>query len=295
MNMKKSVSYRIFLACNAIFLILLAFCMAFPVYKVFILSVTTQGEYFANPLLLWPKEFSWESYNYIFASSDIVEALWVTIRVTVIGTFLNMFFTLTMAYPLSKRYVPGTHFIHRCLLLCMFLSAGMMPTYVMVKNLGLLNTIWAMIIPGMVSLWNYLVIRSFFLGLPRDLEDAARIDGASWFTTFTRIVLPISKPVVATFTLYYAVGHWNTWYNSMLYCSRNDELQTLQLLLRRMVVENEMSWNMSQQGNQGGYGRVYNDSVKMATCVVAMVPILVLYPFLQKHFVKGATLGSLKG
>lgn len=296
MNMKKSVSYRIFLACNAIFLILLAFCMAFPVYKVFVLSVTTEAEYFSNPLVLFPKEISWASYQYIFSSNDIVDAVWVTVRVTVVGTFLNMLFTLMMAYPLSKRYIPGTHFIHRCLLLCMFLSAGMMPTYVMVKNLGLLNSIWAMIIPGLVSLWNYLVIRSFFIGLPRELEEAALIDGASWFTTFTRIILPISKPVIATFTLYYAVGHWNTWYNSMLYCSRDSSLTTLQLLLRRMVVEGNMGWGMSQSANQNlGYGRVYTDSVKMATCVVAMVPILIVYPLLQKHFVKGATLGSIKG
>lgn len=296
MNMKKSISYRIFLACNAIFLILLAFCMAFPVYKVFILSVTTEAEYFSNPLVLWPKEFSWVSYKYIFASSGITDALWITIKVTVIGTFLNMIFTLMMAYPLSKRYIPGTHFIHRCLLLCMFLSAGMMPTYVMVKNLGLLNSIWAMIIPGLVSLWNYLVIRSFFIGLPRELEEAALIDGASWFTTFTRIILPISKPVIATFTLYYAVGHWNTWYNSMLYCSRDSSLTTLQLFLRRMVVEGNMGWEGGQAGNAVvGHGRVYTDSVKMATCVVAMVPILIVYPLLQKHFVKGATLGSIKG
>lgn len=296
MNMKKSVSYRIFLACNAVFLILLAFCMAFPVYKVFILSVTTEAEYFANPLVLWPKEFSWDSYKYIFASSAIVDALWVTIRVTVIGTFLNMLFTLMLAYPLSKRHIPGTHFIHRCLLLCMFLSSGMMPTYIMVRNLGLLNTIWAMIIPGMISLWNYLVIRSFFVGLPRELEEAALIDGASWFTTFTRIILPISKPVIATFTLYYACGHWNTWYNSMLYCSKDNSLTTLQLLLRRMVVEGDMGWQASQAGNASmGHGRVYTDSVKMATCITAMVPILILYPLLQKHFVKGATLGSVKG
>lgn len=296
MNMKKSISYRIFLAFNAVFLILLAICMAFPVYKVFVLSVTTQGEYFRNPLVLWPKEFSWASYEYIFSSDEVVKALWTTVKTTVIGTALSMTFTLLMAYPLSKRYIPGTHFIHRCLLLCMFLSAGMMPTYIMVKNLGLLNTIWAMIIPGMVSLWNYLVIRSFFVGLPRELEEAALIDGASWLTTFTRIVLPISKPVIATFTLFYSVGYWNSWYSSMLYCARNSELQTLQLFLRRMVVEDEVSWNMSQSASENmGYGRVYNDSVKMAACVVAMVPILIVYPFLQKYFVKGATLGSIKG
>lgn len=296
MNMKKSISYRIFLAFNAIFLTLLAFCMAFPVYKVFILSVTTQGEYFANPLVLWPKEFSWTSYQYIFASDSITNALWTTIKLTVIGTTLSLTLTLLMAYPLSKRYIPGTHFIHRCLLLCMFLSAGMMPTYVMVKNLGLLNTIWAMIIPGVVSLWNYLVVRSFFVGLPRELEEAALIDGASWLTTFTRIVLPISKPVIATFTLFYAVGYWNSWYSSMLYCAKDESLTTLQLFLRRMVVENEQSWTQSQSAITAvGHGKVYNDSVKMTACIVAMVPILVVYPFLQKYFVKGVTLGSVKG
>ena len=290
-----SRGYRRFLRFNAAFLILLAFIMVFPVFKVFVTSITTVGEYYANPLLLWPKNPTLDSYKYIFSTGEVPRAFSVTVFTTVVGTFLSMTFTLLLSYSLSKRHVPGMRIFHRILLVSMFLDSGLIPYYMMVKNLGLLESVWSSIIPAMISLWNYLVIRSFFLGLPSELEEAALIDGASWWRVFFSVVLPISLPVVATFTLFYAVDYWNTWYNCMLFNTGKD-LQTMQLMLHRIVVAMESNWTMAEAyAAQTGQRNSYTEGIKMACCVVAMVPILVVYPFLQKYFVKGVMLGSLKG
>lgn len=290
----KSKAYKRFEVFNYIFLTLVAFIMIFPVYKVFVTSISTVGEYMRNPLLLWPKEPTFDSYKYIFSTGEILDSLKVTVFTTVVGTFLSMALTLMLAYSLAKRDVPGVKFIHRMLLVTMFLDSGLIPFFIMVKNLGLLNSVWSSIVPALVSLWNYLVIRSFFLGLPQELEEAARIDGASWWTVFFRVILPISKPVVATFTLFYAVDYWNTWYNCMLF-NTDKTLQTLQLMLYRIVVTMEQNFSMSQAAMQIGQKTSYTEGIKMACCVVAMVPILCVYPFLQKYFVKGVMLGSVKG
>ena len=290
-----SRGYRRFQRFNTALLILIAVIMIFPVYKVFVTSITTVGEYYANPLLLWPRSPTLECYQYIFSTGEVPRAFGVTVFTTVVGTLMSMLFTLFLSYALSKRMVPGMRIFHRILLISMFLDSGLIPYYLMVKNLGLLESVWSSIIPAMISLWNYLVIRSFFLGLPTELEEAARIDGASWWRVFFSVVLPISLPVVATFTLFYAVDYWNTWYNCMLF-NTGKELQTMQLMLRRIVVAMESNWTMAEAyAAQTGQRNSYTEGIKMACCVVAMLPILVVYPFLQKYFVKGVMLGSLKG
>lgn len=294
MGATKSKAYKRFQVFNYIFLLLLAFIMIFPVYKVFVTSISSVGEYMRNPLQLWVSEPTLDSYKYIFSTNEVIEAFKVTIFTTVVGTFLSMALTLMLAYALSKRYVPASVFVHRVLLVTMFMDTGLIPFFIMVKNLGLMNTVWSSIVPSLVSLWNYLVIRSFFLSLPQELEEAARIDGASWWTVFLRVVLPISKPVIATFILFYAVDYWNTWYNCMLFNS-DSSLQTLQLMLYRIVVSMEQNFGMQTAAQQAGIQTSYTEGIKMACCVVAMVPILCVYPFLQKYFVKGVMIGAVKG
>jgi putative aldouronate transport system permease protein len=272
--------------------------MIFPMYKVLITSVITANEMYASPLILWPKEPTFLSYQYIFSTSEILRAGWNTIFITVAGTFLSMAATLTLSYAFSKDFLPGCKVIHRMLLMTMFLDSGLIPFFLLVRTLGLTNNIWVNIIPSLVSLWNYLVIRSFFKQIPQSLEEAAIIDGAGWFTTFVRIVLPLSMPVIATFTLFYAVSYWNSWYNAMLFCT-NPDLQTLQLLLRRMVVNNEsvdrLRNSFAALSTAKTSLHLYNESMKMAAVIVATVPILAVYPFLQKHFVKGVMIGAIKG
>jgi putative aldouronate transport system permease protein len=293
--MIRSISYRIFSVCNIVFFLILAAVMVLPLYKVFVTSIVSVREYYASPLLLFPKAPTIEAYKFIFTYGEITRALRVSVFVTIIGTFLSMLFTLFLAYALSKNFLPGGRLIHRFLLVTMFLDSGLIPFYMMVRSLGLMNNIMVNIIPALISLWNYLVIRSFFRQLPASLEEAALIDGAGWFTLFFRIVIPLSMPVIATFTLFYAVSYWNTWYNSFLFC--NDlSLQTLQLLLRRMVVTDDaLSVQMLLVERSGNLNEMYTESIKMAACVIATFPILVVYPFLQRYFTKGVMIGAIKG
>ena len=292
----KSVSYKIFSFCNIVFFIILALVMILPFYKVVITSIITVGEYYGSPLVLWPKEPTISAYRFIFSTSEILRSVRITVLITVFGTLLSMMVTLTLSYALSKNFLPGHKIFHRIILTTMFLDSGLIPFFLLVRSLGLTNNIMVNIIPVLVSLWNYLVIRSFFRQLPQSLEEAALIDGAGWLTIFVRIVLPLSMPVIATFTLFYAVGYWNTWWYSMLFCN-NKDIQTLQLLLRRLVVTNESMWNMQESfaSQMGSRAMVYNESIKMACCVIATIPILVVYPFLQKYFTKGVLIGAIKG
>lgn len=292
----KTVGSRVFDVFNGVFLVMLCLVMIFPFYNIIVTSFITMGEYYATPLVLWPKEPTLVSYQYIFSTAEIPQALLITVVVTALGTLLSMAFTLMLAYGLSRDDLPGGKAIFRMVLITMFLDSGLIPYYLMVRNLGLTNSILANIIPVMISLWNFLVIRSFFRQLPRDLEEAALIDGATWLQLFVCIVLPISMPVIATFTLFYAVGYWNSWYQTMLFVSDRN-LQTLQYLLRRMIVDEEKLWGMQESFAQsmGGRVAVYSESVQMAACVVAVVPIVCVYPFLQKYFVKGVMIGAIKG
>jgi putative aldouronate transport system permease protein len=271
--------------------------MILPLYKVFITSIITANEMYASPLVLWPKAPTLFAYLFIFSTDDILVAMRNTVFITVVGSFLSMFVTLTLAFTFSKDFLPGGKFLHRMILLTMFLDSGLIPFFLLVRSMGLTGSIWVNIVPSLVSLWNYLVIRSFFKQMPQSLEEAAIIDGAGWFTVFVRIVLPLSMPVIATFTLFYAVGYWNSWYNAMLFAN-SPELQTLQLLLRRMVVTGDsMDRLMNAMTNPGSVRNVgmFNESVKMACVVVATLPILLVYPFLQKYFVKGVMIGAIKG
>jgi putative aldouronate transport system permease protein len=294
--MKQSLGYRVFSVCNVIFFIILGLVMIFPMYKVFITSILTAGEMYASPLVLWPKNPTIEPYIFIFSSNELPQAIQVTVFITVAGTFLSMLVTLFLAYALSKNFLPCWKIIHRLILATMFFDSGLIPFFILVRGLGLIDNIWVNIIPALVGVWNYLVIRSFFKQLPTSLEEAALIDGAGWFTVFFRIVLPISMPVIATFTLFHAVGYWNTWWNAMLFCN-DPNLATLQLILRRLVVTGEtMTQMVSNYGREKtSKGALYTEAIKMACVVVATVPILVVYPFLQKHFAKGVMIGAIKG
>jgi putative aldouronate transport system permease protein len=196
--------------------------MILPLYKVLVTSIITVGEYYSSPLILWPKEPTLNAYRFIFSTGEILQSIKITVLVTVLGTFLSMMVTLTLSYALSKNFLPGHRIFHRIILMTMFLDSGLIPFFLLVRSLGLINNIMVNIFPALVSLWNYLVIRSFFKQLPQSLEEAALIDGAGWLTIFIRIVLPLSMPVIATFTLFYAVGYWNTWWYSMLFCNNKD-------------------------------------------------------------------------
>ena len=294
-RMKKR-SFRVYYVLLIVLFVLLALIMVFPLYNVLVTSFAPRVEILSTPLMLWPKHPTLNSYLFLYLDGAIVDSYAITAFTTVVGTLLSMFFTLMLAYGLSKRNLPGGHFLHRLLLISMFIDSGLIPFYLMVKNLGLMNTAWSSIIPCLISLWNYLVIRSFFLQLPTELEEAAMIDGASHFKLFARIVLPLSLPVIATFTLYYAVGYWNSWYYSMLF-TNDSKLTLLQLYVYRFVQQANIEYNTAAAAfkNQTGEMHMNQEGIKAACCIAAVVPILVVYPFLQKYFAKGVMLGAIKG
>lgn len=293
---KKKRGFRVYYAFLIILFVLLAVIMVFPLYNVLVTSFAPQSEILMTPLMFWPRQPTLNNYRYLIIDGGIVSAYAVTVFTTVVGTALSMIFTMLLAYGLSKRNLPGGRFIHRLLLASMFIDSGLIPFYLMVKSLGLINSVWSSIVPCLISLWNYLVIRSFFLQMSQELEEAAMIDGASYGVLFAQIVVPLSLPVIATFTLYYAVGYWNSWYYCMLFTNDN-RLQLLQLYVYRFVQQAGLEYNTTAAAyrNQTGEMVMNLEGIKAACCIAAVAPILLVYPFLQKYFAKGVMLGAIKG
>jgi len=296
MAIKRSLGDQIFDVFLVVLFVVLGIIMIFPLYSVLVSSLVSRGEYFSSTLILWPKEFYFVSYQFIFASDSLLKSMGVTVFITLVGTAYSMVFTTALAYGMSRTELPGRKFFITIILIPMFFGGGLIPGYLNIKALGLMNTVWVMIIPSMIGIWNYMVIRSFFMQLPAEVEESAKIDGANDVRILFSIILPLSLPVLATFSLFYGVGYWNTWYNAMLYCT-NQDLHPLQLVLRRMIVMNELPTYMSNQFNMmvGGDTKIFEDGVRYATVIVATVPILCVYPFLQKYFAKGVLIGAVKG
>ena len=276
---------------DVFFLGVVALIMILPFLYILAGSFATEAELTARSFFIWPNEFSLEAYRYTFSTPTFLRSLFVTVGVTVVGTMIQLFTTLTMAYPLSRTDMPGRRFFLNMVIFCMLFSGGMIPTFLVVKNLKLLDSYWALILPIAVSPFNLLIIKNFFQELPKELEEAARIDGSSDIGVFVKIILPLSKPTIATFTLFYAVGIWNDFMSGLLYISDNRKWP-IQLLLRQITMSSsganalgtmDMNYTPPEQG------------IKFAVIVIATVPILLFYPFLQKHFAKGLLVGSVKG
>ena len=288
---------RIFDAFLVVFFVLLAVVMLLPLWTVLMTSLVDTGEYFARSLILWPRRLYLDSYRYIFtAGSEIFTSVLVTAALTVVGSLYSMLVTTALAYGLSKRALPGGRFFIMVVTVTMFFSGGLIPYYLLIRSLGLMNTFAVLFIPSAVNTWNFLVIKSFFTQLPAELEESARMDGASDIRVFFRIVLPLSLPVLATFTLFYAVFYWNTWWPTTLFIQKKS-LFTLQYVLRGMIVENRRPMMMDAKARQSGMigDRLFDEGIKMATVIVATIPILCVYPFLQKYFAKGVMIGAVKG
>ena len=243
----------------------------------------------AGGYVLFPTDPTLEAYRTIFSSPLVFRALGVSVFVTVVGTLLALLVTICMAYALS-RPVLGGKFMLMAIILTLFFSPGLIPMFLMIKQLGLLNSIWSLILPGVFAGFNFIVMRSFFMGIPSELMEAARIDGASDFRILRTIVLPLSKAVIAVIGLFYAVGFWNSFFNAMLYIN-DQSLWPIQMILRSYVIQGT-SLTADQLGVQQAPPP---QSIKMAVVVVALAPIVMVYPFLQKYFSKGVITGAIKG
>lgn len=282
----------IFQVSNYAVLLLIALICIYPVLWVISASFSNPVRVIAGEVYLWPKDFSLKAYQIIFHYDMLWIAYANTIFYVVVGTSLNVILTMMAAYPLSRTWFCGRGVITFIIVFTMFFGGGMIPSYILMRWLHLLDTRWAMILPGAVSAWNLLIARAYLqANIPDELVEAAAMDGASDLQILFRIVFPLSMPVVAVLILFYAVGHWNEFFSALIYL-RTRELMPLQIILREIVVNLQMQDVLADVIGQRA---LLQETVKYATIVVATGPILVLYPFLQKYFVKGVLLGSLKG
>lgn len=280
---------RVFDVVNVVLLTGLGLLALLPFVYVAAGSFATESELATRSFFLWPETVSLRAYESILTSPTFVRALITTIAVTAVGTVVQLLLTAAMAYPLSKANLPGRRLIVSLVVFTMVFSGGMIPTFLMVKDLGLLDTYAALILPLAINPFSLIIIKNFFQQLPAELEESAKIDGANELRTLWSVILPLSKPVLATFALFYAVGIWNDFMSPLLYLSDNS-MWTLQMFLRQVTVATDLSMidadPTSLPPAQG---------IKFAVIVVATLPILLFYPFLQKHFAKGMLIGSVKG
>ncbi|MBD7957678.1 carbohydrate ABC transporter permease [Microbacterium sp. Sa4CUA7] len=280
---------RVFDVFNVALLVVLGAVAILPFIYVTAGSFATESELATRSFFLWPETFSLRAYESILTSPAFVRAMITTIAVTAVGTVVQLVLTASMAYPLSKGNLPGRRLILSLVVFTMVFSGGMIPTFLMVRDLGLLDTYWALILPAAINPFSLIIIKNFFQQLPAELEESAKIDGANEMQTLWRVILPLSKPVLATFALFYAVGIWNDFMSPLLYLNDNS-MWTLQMFLRQVTVATDLSIveaDPSQMPPAQG--------IKFAVIVVATLPILLFYPFLQKHFAKGMLIGSVKG
>lgn len=292
-KVKQSAGDRIFIIVIYIILLLTGAITLFPFLDVVFNSLMSSKELVesAKVVIAIPKHPTLENYAYVLSGNSIFRAYGVTIFRTLIGTLLNMIITVLTAYPLSKKFLPGRSMIMQIFFFTMIFSGGMIPTYLVVKSFKLTDTVWAMIIPGLLNVYNMIIMRTFFEGIPEELEEAARIDGCSEWKTLWKIIFPVSKPALASISLFYAVWHWNSFFDVVLYITKR-ELWPLQTLLREVVLTMSMA---ELNANMADVATPPSSSVIAATVMVSTLPILIVYPFLQKYFVKGVMIGAVKG
>lgn len=271
---------------------LLALATVYPFYNVLIVSLSNTAASAKYSPYLYPHVFDLTGYRAIVRDAFFFKSLGTTLFVTAVGVVLNMTFSVTAAYVLSKKRLAGRRILLSLILFTMLFSGGLIPTYLVVCGLGLDNTVWCMILPTMISTYYLIIMKNYFASLPPSLEEAARIDGANDFLVLVRIYVPISKPFMATFALFYAVERWNSWWEAFLYIN-DRSIKPLQIYLRDVLVSFNTQLSAQAQTAMGA-GKVFVQSVQMSAIIITMVPILCVYPFLQKYFVKGVMIGSVK-
>ena len=278
-----------------IILVITGIIVAYPLVNIFSSSFSSADAVMSGKVWLFPVDFTLEGYEAVFRNDDIWIGYRNSLFYMVFGTLINIVMTLLAAYPLSRSDMPGQGPIMLLFTFTMIFNGGMIPTYILVKDLGMLNTIWAMLIPGAIGIHNLIITRTFIMNtIPKEMLEAAKIDGCSDIQYFTRMVLPLSGSVIAVITLYYAVGHWNSYMDAFMYLSK-ENLYPLQIFLRGILVSNEVDSELlvnefGEVANQG-----LAELLKYSLIVVATIPVMIIYPFVQKHFVKGVMIGAVKG
>ncbi len=294
MAIGKTRGDRVFDVINTILLSLLALSFIYVLIFVLSASLSSPTAVYGGKVILWPVDWTLEGYERVFRESKVWVGYRNTALYTLIGTLLSVALTTTAAYALSRKDLPGRGVIMGLLVFTMFFGGGLIPTYLIVKDLGILDSMWAVILPGCVSMSNVIIAKTFFsTSIPVELLEAAQLDGCSNRKYFFNIVIPLSQAIIAVLCLYYAVGYWNQYFSAMIYL-KDREKYTLQLILREILIEAQASEAMTDDLEAAQLQEV-SEVLKYALIIVASVPMLVLYPFIQKYFVKGVMIGSLKG
>lgn len=287
---KESLGSQTFTIVNSTLLIIIALACFLPFVNVIASSFASTQEVIAKRFILFPTTFSLDAYRYILSTPTIFRSLGVSVGVTLVGTLVSMILTAFMAYALSRKYLYGRDAINFIVVFSILFSGGIIPTFLVVKSLGLIDSYWSLIIPVAINAFNLIIMRNFFQALPESLEDSAKIDGCTDFGVFFKIMMPLALPSIATISLFYGVAYWNTYINAILYI--NDSTKwPIQILLRQIVI---VSSGIQAEGNSVDVVPPAQ-TIKMAVIVIATIPMLIAYPFVQKHFVKGALLGAVKG
>lgn len=289
MKIKRSKGEKIFDVFNFILMTIVGLLMFYTFWNQICISLSKPELAIKGGLFLIPKGFSLSAYKAVLKFKEIWIGYKNTLFITVVGTALSVFTTSLLAYPLSRKYLPGKKFFNIFIVITMLFSGGIIPTYLVVRGMGLLDSLWSLILPTMIVGFNVIIVRNFFSNIPDSLEESAKIDGASDFTIFLKIILPLSKPVLATITLWVAVRIWNEYFHGLIYLGDRNKY-TLQLVLRDIVTTSDPQDIMDADDLVA-----IPETLKAASIMVVTIPILVVYPFVQKYFVQGVMVGSVKG
>lgn len=286
MKKQESFASKLLDVFNVLFMMVLIMVMAYPMVYVFSASISNNAMVASGAVLLWPKKITLIAYEQLIYNPDLWMSYWNTIRYTFLHTVLTLIATSAMAYPLAKRWLPGRRVILLMAAFTLLFSGGMIPTFLIVQKLGMLDTIWAIVLPSLISTWYLFIMRTFFEALPEELEDAAAIDGCGSIQILVRIVLPLSVPVMVTIGLFTAVNQWNSFFSALIYLN-DREMYPLQIMMRNILIAGT---NVQGEGDL-----THLETLKYAMIMIGTLPILCVYPFIQKYFVQGTMIGGIKG
>lgn len=297
--MKRSFGDIVFDIVNYTIMIIIAIVTLYPFLHVLAISFNDSIDTVRGGITIIPREFTLENYKRILKDPIIGWATFVSAMRTIIGTATGILSTAMLAYVLSREDFFARKFVSGLFVVTMYVSGGMIPGYMLIRNLNLLNTFWVYIIPGLISAFNVIILRSYIEGLPFELQESAKIDGANDFVIFAKVIMPLCVPAIATLSLFIAVGHWNSWFDTYLYCGYSKKLTTLQYELQKILVNAQVQLSSSQDihsyaKNEARAKTISPESIRMAMTIVATVPILIVYPFVQKYFVQGLVVGAVK-
>ena len=270
-------------------LFIYALLIVFPFWNAFVISISTEDAYLRSDLLLWTTDIDFTAYKSVFTNNQLWGGFGITMILLVFGTFYQLFFTVITGYALSRNKWTGKNLVMNLIIVTMFFGGGMVPYYYLIRDLGMMNSIWVMIIPGAIDTFNMLLMRNYFASLPAEMEESAKIDGANDVTIFVKIFLPLSLPMLATIGLFFAVGNWNSWYNAMLFIPDKSSIWPLQQVLRTMIAK------ANAKSIEGLDIEGFSEGLIMASIFFTIVPMMSFYPFLQRFFVKGIVVGAIKG